>query len=303
MATRGPASPPKCGSLGRTRKGNWTSLEKGSPDVPRRDIKDSILTSRTLQGLSDGAFRTFIHLLVTVDDYGRFHGDPIVLKNTCFPLEAKLPMVRFANFLRELNVAKNDDGSSLVEFYSVGQRMFCQIPTFIQHQGPPRAKTSKFPAPNSVVENKGDSNCAQMVPDVLVSSSFRSSVSSSKSVSSVNTFSAEPAKPAGLRGEAWPPEMLFVKTFLDTQQLVNLSPDHQQALLNPAFWERTSIACGGIDLALLQTEFAKMGNWLADHKGRQPTPKGFPRFVAGWLERAYEKERRYGVPKQAAFAR
>lgn len=95
----------------------------------------------------------------------------------------------------------------------------------------------------------------------------------------------------------WPAESRFVKSFLETQTLVNLPPAHLNELQNPDFWERTSEACGGIDLALLQAEFAKMGLWLVDNPSRKPTPRGIRRFVSSWFIRAYERERRYGVPR------
>jgi hypothetical protein len=116
-----------------------------------------------------------------------------------------------------------------------------------------------------------------------------------------NAVSSSAAPRSGTAAKEWPESDLWIPKFLETQTSVNLPPAHLKALQNPDFWERTSEACGGIDLALLQVEFAKMGNWLIDHPSRVPTAKGIRRFVSGWLERTYEKERRYGGQRQTTL--
>lgn len=103
-----------------------------------------------------------MHLLVTADDYGRFHGDLAVIKSCTFPMEDRLPKQRFHHWMDELVRA------GLLTFYEVANRRYCQIPTFQKHNGPPRAKNSKFPAENTVIENKGDSRCTQMIADAPV---------------------------------------------------------------------------------------------------------------------------------------
>lgn len=129
--------------------------------MPRRFIKESIKTSRTVKSLSDGAHRTLMNLIVTVDDFGRYHGDPEVLRSACYPYNDRAK----AKFEREIDELES---SSLLSFYQERERLFCLLNTFVEHQGPPRAGNSKFPEPKTFIENKGDSICAQMRADVLV---------------------------------------------------------------------------------------------------------------------------------------
>ena len=50
-----------------------------------RILKDSILTSRKLSRLSWFEQVMFDHLIVTVDDYGTYFADPVLLAHTLFP--------------------------------------------------------------------------------------------------------------------------------------------------------------------------------------------------------------------------
>ena len=54
--------------------------------MPDRIIRESALSSHTLDGLTDGAERTFWRLIVVADDHGRFDADPRVLLAKCYPL-------------------------------------------------------------------------------------------------------------------------------------------------------------------------------------------------------------------------
>lgn len=64
------------------------------------------------------------------------------------------------------------------------------------------------------------------------------------------------------------------------------------------WWDAVSYTCGGLSKEFLEREFASMKRWLMDNPGRQPTPKGYRRFVAGWLERSHDKERRFAYAKK-----
>jgi len=41
-----------------------------------------------------------------------------------------------------------------------------------------------------------------------------------------------------------------------------------------------------------EQEIAKMDAWIEANRGRKPTPRGLPRFVRNWMERAVEYGRR-----------
>jgi len=71
--------------------------------------------------------------------------------------------------------------------------------------------------------------------------------------------------------------------------------DRLPRLLNHDYWADVSEVVNGLTQEFVSREFAKMGVWLRDNPARAPTAKGVRRFVSGWLERAYEKQRRFGV--------
>src|SRR5687768_9681921 len=54
--------------------------------MPNRIIRESIRTSETLATLSDGAERLFLRMTTTADDFGRFEGDPKIVRAACFPM-------------------------------------------------------------------------------------------------------------------------------------------------------------------------------------------------------------------------
>jgi hypothetical protein len=56
--------------------------------MPNRNIRESIVTSKTLEKCSSDAERLFFRLTVIADDAGRFNADPRVVLARCFPLFA-----------------------------------------------------------------------------------------------------------------------------------------------------------------------------------------------------------------------
>lgn len=149
--------------------------------MPDRNIKQSCRTSRTLNKLSNGAERLFWRLTTVADDYGRFDANPVIVKANCFPLRVdSLDTSVVEEWLVELRQAP------LIVVYDNGERQYGQFQTWLEHQGPPRAKKSKFPSPQGCgkleqatrtesVDDAGDSvsanNCFQMSANVPV---FRS---------------------------------------------------------------------------------------------------------------------------------
>lgn len=82
----------------------------------------------------------------------------------------------------------------------------------------------------------------------------------------------------------------WLKKFLESTRLIEFRDGERQSLMDPKWWENQSIACNGIDLQFLESEFAKMGRWLFQNKQRRPTK----RFVSNWLDRASERRKEYG---------
>ena len=67
----------------------------------------------------------------------------------------------------------------------------------------------------------------------------------------------------------------------------------KESFLDFRWWDSASYGCGGLDEQFLTVEYNKMARWLMENPRRRPTPRGWRRFVAGWLERANDKERRF----------
>ena len=95
--------------------------------------------SLKFDGIDASAERLWVRLLTVVDDFGRFHGEPRLIKASCFPL---IDNLRPADVLRWL-----DDLSTrhLILRYKVRQREYLAITNFRQRT---RQATSKFPPPD-----------------------------------------------------------------------------------------------------------------------------------------------------------
>lgn len=130
--------------------------------MPNRIIKESIKTSRDINRLSWFEEVFFYRLIVSADDYGRYDGDPLVLKNTLFPTKDNIPVRDIEEALLTLGE------TGLVDRYKVADgRMVLQILGWTRHQTV-RAKKSKYPPPDDKnvdkpVEKSIDSNCTQMI--------------------------------------------------------------------------------------------------------------------------------------------
>jgi hypothetical protein len=109
--------------------------------LPNRIIRDAAKTSPSLAGLSDLAERTFWRLIVTLDDFGRYHGSSMVLFASAYPIPTPgLTFKRFEAALEELETG------GLVRFYEVEGRRYVMSPTWQKYQRL-RSASSKFPQP------------------------------------------------------------------------------------------------------------------------------------------------------------
>jgi len=94
----------------------------------------------------------------------------------------------------------------------------------------------------------------------------------------------------------WPAEGQFVKDFLDSQGQEYLSPYYPNGKLgtldDPVWWENVAESINGLTTEFLNREFARIGAWFSENPGRLPTERGLRRFIRGWLDKAYEEERR-----------
>lgn len=123
--------------------------------MPSRIIRESALTSRTLNQLSDAAERMFWRLTLVADDHGRFDADPSVLLAKCFPLKvAAIRPVRIEKLRAELVAA------GAIDLYEVDGRLLGHFPKWFDHQRS-RPSKSKFPEPpNATAAGRGSPRAA-----------------------------------------------------------------------------------------------------------------------------------------------
>lgn len=118
--------------------------------MPNRIIKESICTSESIGCLSWFEEVLFYRIIVACDDFGRYDGRPVIIKNKLFPLREKLSARQVADGLTKLASV------GLICLYEADGKQYLYIPTWLEHQSK-RAKSSKFPDPPT---NAG--GCMQM---------------------------------------------------------------------------------------------------------------------------------------------
>ena len=127
--------------------------------MPTRFIRESCRSSKNLDRLTDFEERLFWRLLTTADDYGRFQADGELVRAACFPYR-QMAIQKIADALKGLQQ------HHLIILYTVKDREYGQFRTFEVHQGKPRAKNSKYPAPLDTFLHADVNICTQMQTDV-----------------------------------------------------------------------------------------------------------------------------------------
>lgn len=107
--------------------------------MPSRIIREGILTSERVDLLSEPAEVFYRRLMSVVDDFGRFHAKPSLLRSYCYPLRThKVDEEQISQHLAEC-VA-----SGLILIYGQSSKQYLQLIDFKQQV---RAKESKYPGP------------------------------------------------------------------------------------------------------------------------------------------------------------
>lgn len=111
--------------------------------MPKRLVRDGLLSSKPISELSAEEERFFVHLMLAADDFGRYEADLTLLRTHLFP--RKVDEVKEADVERWL-AATVEKG--LVRLYSVDDKPYLEIQKFGQ-----RARTAKYPAPLPIEES------------------------------------------------------------------------------------------------------------------------------------------------------
>ncbi len=170
--------------------------------MPNRWIRESARTSKNLSEVADFSERLMWRVVTTADDFGRFLACPAIVKATCFPLMDTMKVGKVEQALQELV------DNQLIVLYQVGDRRYGYFSKWIEHQGDPRSKKSKYPdpCPSFCEQMQTTANsCEQMFTDVsskqhtrsapdtdTVSSSSLKSPKSLKSLKRVKTKTQTP---------------------------------------------------------------------------------------------------------------
>lgn len=117
--------------------------------MPNRILKESICTSKELANISLGAEVLFYRLIVKADDFGCYHGDAEIIRNTCFAKKKSIRESNVTAWLAEL------EENMLIEIYINKDIPYLHLTTFSDHQQQ-RARNPKYPLPSD------DSSCLQM---------------------------------------------------------------------------------------------------------------------------------------------
>lgn len=105
--------------------------------MPNRILRDWT-DSYHIERLSPEAERLFIRIIMKADDYGRFHGDPRLIRSACFPLLASVTDSHVDAWMKECLEA-----GCLIK-YQVKGRRYLAVVEFKQRL---RNEASKFPSP------------------------------------------------------------------------------------------------------------------------------------------------------------
>jgi hypothetical protein len=231
----------------------------------------------------------FAGLWGLADREGRLEDRPARIKAEVLPYD-RCDVVKMLAWL--------GDHEFIYRYEVEGKRLIC-IPTFKQHQSPNRNEPdSKLaePTSSSMHMHAHACICKKDLPvpaDVYVSVPVYVSDLKEGEESEKGEDPPPDPPPVEQLSPQWPADEVWLLNFLSNEQKVFNGP-HLPGLQSYQFWDDLSVAVNGIDKPFVEREFAKMRIWLKDNPARAPTPKGVRRFVAGWLERAAERERKKG---------
>lgn len=213
--------------------------------MPNRIIKESIRTSRSVNGLTDFQFRLWVYLITYVDDFGRGSADPELLKGFVFPRRKSVTESSIAKGLTDLAAA------GLIHLYTVDGDSYLCFPTWTEHQRI-QNKKSKFPAPET-----------EHSPSLTVTHGDSPPESESEYESEYEGSCTEQS------GSASGPAVIALPTNTGDEFPVTAGHVAEWTGLYPA-----------VDV---MQELRKMRGWLLSNPKKRKTAGGMLRFVNSWL--------------------
>jgi hypothetical protein len=126
--------------------------------MPSRILREGILTSERINALSADAELFYRRVMSVVDDFGRFSGNPRLLRASCYPL--RLDEVRETAIQGYMDECAE---AGLLLAYVVGGKPYIELLDFKQQI---RAKDSKYPAPEVHMQNTCVADAKQLQASV-----------------------------------------------------------------------------------------------------------------------------------------
>ncbi len=241
-----------------------------------RTIKPEFFLNEEMASLSAYHRLCFIGLLTQADKAGRLEDRPKRLRAVLFPFED----IDVDQLLTDLHKAH------FVIRYEVKNVRYIQIRTFLKHQRPHHTeKESEIPeCLCGIIRRKrrlsnGDLTCKEGK-----GKEGKGKEGKGVGVSSPNGDSTD------LHID--PKISLWLQK---TRHLGSLSDDR-----NVDLWSGLERAYDSYPWLYFEEEINKADAWISANPGRAPTPKGLPRFMRNWLERAVEIGRRRRAEVQVA---
>lgn len=198
--------------------------------MPNRGLKESILTSDSLDRLSAEAERLFYRLLVVVDDYGWTYGDLRLLLAACFPLRASVfTCEQMRAWATELLDQK------IIELYEYQGREYVHFTEWQKHNTPRAAKSKYLIQSNLQSANRLTtfaSSCTQLHADapVLETRDKRLETRDKPPLSPPKVTAH--AVTSALFTDFWVAYPNKVAKAQAQKTFMKLSPEHQQAAVN-----------------------------------------------------------------------
>lgn len=148
--------------------------------MPNRILREGILTSEAVDMLDEGAEVFYRRLMSVVDDYGRFHGNPELLRSYLYPL--RVDKIKISEIKRHIQKCSD---AKLLNFYLIENKPFVQLENFKQQI---RTNKSKFPPPIANEINReqllaNDINREQMISSASKCSPYSYAYSETEAIS------------------------------------------------------------------------------------------------------------------------
>lgn len=226
-----------------------------------RILKESICTSSEIDALTWFEETLFYRLLVTVDDFGVYRADPILLAHILFPRKESVTRKMVEEALKHL------EEQNLIRRYTADGDPYLYILTWNKHQRL-RTTTRKFPGPDEAdtgmprdAEGPGD-------PDNPENPEKPETPERPK-----GPEKQEPAKPE--QPECTEPAVISLPLNDGTEYPLTQRDADEYAALYPA-----------VDIP---QELRAIRGWLLNNERRRKTRAGIRRFVNNWLARAQDR--------------